>query len=157
MCFAEDEFVIPSGSSFKVASEGEMHGDYTTFTGSTIVAGKFIIGWQFVDDEPEYLKALIYTDLKSSNALPYEKGQEKVSELILADPEKAAMLILNPDQAKKILSKELITTSGETIVKVKNFETAIECDNRWYRTSIIEVVVTRIVADSTNQEHNYGC
>ncbi|WP_226665536.1 hypothetical protein [Microbulbifer aggregans] len=154
---AEDIFLIPDESPIQLASVGPAHGDVATFKGDVIISGRFVIGWKFLDGEPFQLEARLYPDDQSKMLLPHEAGQSQVEELYLSPAEEAAKTILTEDQARKLLKKEIVTTSGNAIVQVGSYSTAIECDRRWYMVDIIKLVSPELLASVSGEEYGFGC
>lgn len=154
---AEDTFNIPSSSSLKLIEVGPSRGDLATFNGEAILSGKYVIGWKIIDEEPYQLEARLFLNEESQAQLPHEDSKPQVKELSLAHSDQVAGLLLSEVQSEKLLAKEIITISGEATIRINNFASGIDCDQRWYMANLIEVITPTVVANVSETEYQFGC
>ena len=157
VCMAGESFKTNEPSPLKLDSFEKERNSTAKFTGEVILSGGFSIGWAFIDGEPFDLVARLYPDNSSLKLLPHAVSSGNVKELRLSDAKNAAKSLLNTEQAKKLLSKEIVTINGSTTVKVSNYTTAIDCDRRWYMADLVEVIAPPLVAKASVKELELRC
>jgi hypothetical protein len=129
----------------------------THFIGTVQLSGEFVIRWNLINGKRRYLRVLFLPDVNSTTVLPHPAGEESVEELTLLPAEKAVSIMVDPETAQRILTKELLSTSGEATVTIGDYRTVVDCDHRWYLAQLIAVSKSLQGVASAQEKRRFEC
>jgi hypothetical protein len=136
---AADRFASERPSPLKSAGGGNSEETIVRFTGKVELSGRFIVAWDLVNRAPRYLRVTFLPDHASAMLLPHAVGSPAVEELMLSNNEAAAKLLLDPDAAARVLAKEALALEGDATVTIGDYQSVIDCDQRWYLARLLAV------------------
>jgi hypothetical protein len=123
------------------------------FSGTVQISGRFQFEWR----TREYLQATFYPDGASAALLPYEPGRGPVKVLLLIAAERAAAMLLDAPTARALLARETASTSGEATVTIRDYETGVACDQRYYAAELQSVSARRDHVAAIADQRSVGC
>src|SRR5262249_22658251 len=130
-------FVTDKPSPLKLGKTTEDR--VTHFIGAVQLSGEFVIRWNLINDKPRYLRVLLLPDANSTALLPHPVREEPVEELAFLPAENAVSILVDPETARRILAKELLSATGEVTVTIGDYRTVVDCDHRWYLAKLMAV------------------
>lgn len=153
---AADRFASERPSPLKPAAVGNGEETAVRFSGKVKLSGRFIVAWDLVNRAPRYLRVTFLPDHASAMLLPHAVGSPAVEELMLSNNEAAAKLLLDPDAAARVLAKEPLALEGEAIVTIGDYQSVVDCDQRWYLAHLLAVTSRARIAVATDARRR-GC
>ena len=153
---AADRFASERPSPLKPAAVGNGEETAVRFSGKVKLSGRFIVAWDLVNRAPRYLRVTFLPDHASAMLLPHAVGSPAVEELMLSNNEAAAKLLLDPDAAARVLAKEVLALEGEAIVTIGDYQSVVDCDQRWYLAHLLAVTSRARIAVATDARRR-GC
>src|SRR6266849_3530005 len=98
-----------------------------------------------------------FPDKDSAALLPHAAGDGPVKELFFSNAEQAASLLLDPATTQKILVKDLLSATGEAMVAIRDYQTVVECDHRWYMARLVSASKRPQIVAGTRENVRFGC
>jgi len=136
---AADRFASERPSPLKLAGSGNGEERVTRFTGKVELSGRFILAWDLVNRAPRYLRVTFLPEHASAMLLPHAVGSPAVEELMLSNNEAAVKLLVDPEAAARVLAKEALALEGEATVTIGDYQSVVDCDQRWYLARLLAV------------------
>jgi hypothetical protein len=109
------------------------------FVGTVTLFGRFLATWEEIDKDRQSLRVVFQPDDASAALLPQEKGGKALKELFFSNREQAPSMLLAPEMAQKFLAKETLAVEGEATVTISDYQTGVDCDQRWYSARLVSV------------------
>ena len=126
------------------------------FRGSVQVSGRFLVVQHQYDKQAPYLQLIFYPDSRSAELLPRLEGDKPVKEVQISNPEKAVLMLLDPDALEKLLKKELPSVTLRATAVIRAYEITVVCDQRWYLADLVSASTLQDVAGSP-EKGRIGC
>jgi hypothetical protein len=143
---AADRFASERPSPLKPAGDGKSEETVVRFNGKIELSGRFIVAWDLVNRAPSYLRVTFLPDHASARLLPHAVRSPPVQELMLSNNEAAAKLLLDASAAARVLAKEELALEGEATITVGDYQSVVDCDQRWYLARLLAVASRARVA-----------
>ena len=153
--FAAERFTSDKPTPLKRLEPGKEDGNAVRFGGSVQLSGQFLVVWERRNDKPLYRQITFFPDAGSAALLPHPVGDKAVAELLFTNREKAGAMLRDLATVEKALARERIGSEGAATVTIRNYQTAVECDHRWYLAELVSAAKQEIVV-SARQGHP-GC
>jgi hypothetical protein len=154
---APDRYTTDKPSPLKLAKPGKEQDGPVHFRGQVQISGRFLIGWEIINRNRQYLRVLFRPDKESAALLPYAAGSGPVKELLLSNSEQAVSLLLDAASAQRILAKELIDAEGEATGTIHDYSTVVECDHRWYMAHLVSASKSEKIVIGARERNSVGC
>ena len=159
---ASDKFASVGNSPFKPVKFEKHEGGTTHFSGSAEVSGRFVISWW--NEEEDLIRIKLLPDEKSKALLPYlatglpasAQGLE-VAELEFEGSKSNVRKLLSPEKSKAFLSKRVREATGFANVRIKNYMSGVDCDNRWYMAKLLDVRQARNQMLAAKSNEHFRC
>jgi len=75
---------------------------------------------------------------------------------MLSNNEAAVKLLVDPEAAARVLAKEALALEGEAIVTIGDYQSVVDCDQRWYLAHLLAVTSRARIAVATDARRR-GC
>ena len=93
-----------------------------------------------MDETPSELIVSFYPTPKSATLLPFSLGEEAPTLIVFSNAKEAAKKLLSKTNYKKLMgTKSFEPIKGTAKVTIGEYNTAIECDSRWYEARLLSV------------------
>ncbi|THD64853.1 MAG: hypothetical protein E7813_16380 [Bradyrhizobium sp.] len=152
---AADQFTADKPSPLKLAPPARGEETVVRFSGTVRIAGRFLAGWEGFDRKPRHLRVTFWPDATTARLLPHAAGA--VKELVLTNNEQAVTMLLDPEAARKLLAKTLLSAEGDATVTIGDYQAVVECDHRWYTARLVSVTASRDIAVAAGESQRSGC
>lgn len=142
-------FVVPQGSPFvPLADSTGPAGPPTgqSYSGQLAIHGTFRAAWGLVGGVPSHIRLKFFPSQASKAFLPYEEDvfdgeivRHPVQELSFLNEEQALTKLVPKDVYMHLKKKRVKTVIGAATVLVEGYATNVDCDRRWYATTLVRV------------------
>lgn len=152
---AAERFTSAKPTPLKRLKPAKDDGNAVRFAGGVRLSGQFLMLWKQENGRPVYRRITFYPDPGSAALLPHPADETPVVELEFTNRERASALLRDLVTVEKPLPREETASAGAATVTIRNYQTAVECDHRWYLAELVSVARKDIVVGA--REAHPGC
>ncbi len=142
---AAERFTSAKATPLRRLKPGKDDGDAVRFGGSVQLAGQFFMVWKREGDKPVYRQVTFYPDAGSAARLPHPADEPPVTEVEFTNRDQAAAMLRELVTDEKPLPRGETGSAGAAMVTIRNYQTAVACDHRWYLAELVSASRKEIV------------
>jgi hypothetical protein len=154
---ADYEFKADKPTSLKLLHPGDKPSINFKFSGRIQLSGRFVAAWLVGARGQSNLSVAFFPSAESAALLPRMNTDRPVTELRLTDPRRAATMLLDPTEMRKLLAKKVLSAEGEATVVVHHYIISVACDQRWYEAKLLTASRRHNVTAGVPQNIPFGC
>ena len=158
-------FHVPRGSPFTTTvSDVEEHSTRQTYQGQLEISGGFRASWAMIDGQPDHIRLNFFPTNSSLKYLPYEEDifskkshVHPVKEIWFLNEDDGLAMLLMPALLTRLKDKVVLSVFGHATIVVSGYETNVDCDRRWYATTLVSVSNSRVNKSENHSRLNGIC